>query len=154
MTEEEVLEIIERVSSRFGRFKFGIYDEDDIKQESVILCIDALDRYKPGRPLENFLCVHVRNRLLTLMRDEGGTEGPKSTLSNPIPIYNIDEEKESSMMYEDLTLNNIIIEEMKEEINKRIPLDNRMDFIKMMNGQKVNKFKRTIIMELLEDLFE
>ena len=52
MTEEQVINTV-----------------DDIKQEAFIICIEALNRYEEGRPLENFLSVNLSNRLKTFMRD-------------------------------------------------------------------------------------
>lgn len=70
MTEAEVLEIIDKVSTRFAyKFQFGFYDYEDIKQEASILAIEGLENYKPIFPLENFLCVHVRNRLCNFKRN-------------------------------------------------------------------------------------
>lgn len=70
MTEQEVLETIDKVASRLAyKFTFGYYGYDDIKQEAVIIAMDGLKTYKPNLPLENFLWVHMRNRLVNFKRD-------------------------------------------------------------------------------------
>jgi DNA-directed RNA polymerase specialized sigma24 family protein len=71
MTEKEVLEIINKVASRYAhKFRFGYFEADDIRQEAVIIAMEALERYEEGRPLENFLAVHVKNRLNNFKRDK------------------------------------------------------------------------------------
>jgi DNA-directed RNA polymerase specialized sigma24 family protein len=43
--------------------------DDDIEQEARIIGWKALESYDWARPLENFLRVHVRNRLINFKRD-------------------------------------------------------------------------------------
>lgn len=69
-SQQEILDTIENVVSRLaGKFRFGYFDIDDIKQEGRTFALEALDRYNETLPLENFLFVHVRNRLINLRRD-------------------------------------------------------------------------------------
>ena len=71
MTEEKVLEVIDKIADRYAyKFRFGYFEADDIRQEAKIIAMDALDRYEEGRPLENFLAVHVKNRLNNFKRDK------------------------------------------------------------------------------------
>ena len=71
MTEEQVLKVIDKIADRYAyKFRFGYFEADDIRQEAKIIAMDALDRYEEGRPLENFLAVHVKNRLNNFKRDK------------------------------------------------------------------------------------
>lgn len=71
-TEEEVLAIFNKVIKKLAKkFMFGYRDEEDIHQEALILAIKGLEKYDPGpnnRPLENFLYIHIRNRLCNYKR--------------------------------------------------------------------------------------
>ena len=70
MTDEQVLETMELVINRIApRYTFYGYTVSDIKQESYIICIEALERYDEKRPLENFLSVNLSNRLKNFIRD-------------------------------------------------------------------------------------
>ena len=70
MTEEQVMKTIMLVVNRTAsKYTFYGYDSDDIKQEAFIICMDALNRYDSKRPLENFLAVHLSNRLKNFVRD-------------------------------------------------------------------------------------
>ena len=112
MTEEQVVEIILKVSKRVAhKYTFGAYDEDDIIQEGFLIGMDGLERYDESRPLENFLQVHISNRLYNLRRDEHydtsskeeikKVSDKKRLLLEPININNVKDYNEDSMMYYD-----------------------------------------------------
>lgn len=153
MTEESVFKVIDKVCTKFDKFKFSIYSAEDIRQEAFILCVEALERYTEG-PLENFLSVHVRNRLINLRRNKSDANSDKFLINYPVCIDNVDEECESGMKYHDRAAEKLIGEELMEEINSRVPIERRMDLIKIMHGGKVNKARRMAIIELIGDLFE
>jgi DNA-directed RNA polymerase specialized sigma24 family protein len=70
MTEKEVLKEINLVVNRMAhKYTFYGYEVEDIKQEAFIICMEALPRYDEERPLENFLAVHLSNRLKNFVRD-------------------------------------------------------------------------------------
>jgi DNA-directed RNA polymerase specialized sigma24 family protein len=69
MTEEQVIKLIYTITSHLSvKFRFGYLSQDDIQQECFILAIDGLERYDETMPLENFLRVHIKNRLCNLKR--------------------------------------------------------------------------------------
>ena len=69
-TEDEVVAIIDRVVSKVAvKFKFGYHDLEDMKQQARLFALECLPRYDEKRPLENFIWVHVHNRLFNFKRD-------------------------------------------------------------------------------------
>lgn|SRR3990167_5419685 len=81
MTEQQVLDKIEEIVNLLAyNFKFGYYDIDDIKQEGRIFAIKALEKYNEELPLGNFLYIHVRNRLINLIRDKFHRNDPPCTI--------------------------------------------------------------------------
>lgn len=72
MTEQEVLDIIDRVANGLAyKFKFGYYEADDIKQHARMEAILGLEGYDAEKgKLETFLWTHVRNRLSNLKRNK------------------------------------------------------------------------------------
>jgi len=69
-TEQEVIDTLYRVARRMAyKFRFAYNDPEDIIQEGVVKGIEGLEKYEPGRPLENFLHVHIFNRLFNYKRD-------------------------------------------------------------------------------------
>ena len=115
MTKSEVLEVINRICDRYAyKFKFGYYEPDDIRQEAFIIAVEALERYDESRPLENFLAVHVKNRLNNFKRDRyyrqhkkrknnnlDHLNNNKKFLMDTLNIANIRDEKEKNMYLED-----------------------------------------------------
>jgi len=70
---DDVHEIIERISSRLGRkFKFGYHTFEDMKQQASLFAWEGIESWDEGRPLENFLWIHVRNRLYNFKRNNYG----------------------------------------------------------------------------------
>lgn len=72
-TEDEILDIIDRIASRLGpKFKFGYHTIDDMKQQAAIFAWEGIENWDRERPLENFLWIHVRNRLYNFKRNNYG----------------------------------------------------------------------------------
>jgi len=69
MTKEEVEKTINKVANKLAyKFSFGSFTPEDIKQEAWIFALSGLESYKPTLPLENFLTVHIKNRLCNFKR--------------------------------------------------------------------------------------
>ena len=158
MTEKEVLEIINKVASRYAhKFRFGYFEADDIRQEAVIIAMEALERYEEGRPLENFLAVHVKNRLNNFKRDkyyrqskvDSNTQekhnNSKKFLMEPLDISNIQDENESRMREEIDLIEKISEEEMFNLINENLDIDLRADYLRIMDDVYVPKPRREVI---------
>lgn len=70
MTEAEIINIIDKIADRLSwKFTFGSYGREDIKQEAIRKGLEGLHDYRPDLPLENFLWVHIRNRMCNFKRD-------------------------------------------------------------------------------------
>ena len=177
MTEEEVLKTIDTLATRFAhKFKFGFYDIDDIRQEIYIMGLDALSRYDGRVPLENFLAVHIKNRLKSLKRDKYMREGyictycnnespdcqhcnkrmlknnAKKYLIEPLDIDGISDESEPNMWRDSETTLDVIIQEYVYLIDKYLNMSYRMDYIKMRNGTYVSKQRREEIEAVINNI--
>lgn len=73
------LEGVRHVGEKLAhRLAFGHWDEDDIRQEIYLLCVDARDRFDPAKAhgptfedkVKNFLFIHCKNRIAHLYRDK------------------------------------------------------------------------------------
>lgn len=72
-SNDEVLAIIDDVVKTLApNFAFGYYDADDIAQEGRMWALKAIDegKYDESRPLRNFLCVFLKNRMINIKRDK------------------------------------------------------------------------------------
>lgn len=151
MTKEEVMSVIKLVTDRIApRYTFNGYEVDDIKQESFLICVDALDRYDANRPLENFLSVHLSNRLKNFVRDNyylGDDEEKKKVLSP------------KSLTYEDVpVLLNISDEEKLDAkelsliIDNELPSQYRSTYLKIINNVYVPKKRREEVINIIRNL--
>ena len=156
MTEQQVIETINKVISRYiYKFRFGYYESEDIRQEAFIIAMEALDRYDEERPLENFLAVHVKNRLSNFKRDkffrqEGESNksdwnSPNNTkrfLMEPLNIDSIRDEYEENMKNPDDFVENIANSEIFDLIDGHLNIKYRADYLRMLDGVYVPKPRR------------
>lgn len=87
--QQEVIDTLYRVAHRLkNKFRFSYHTPEDIVQQAVLIGIQGLENYKPDRPLENFLYIHVKNRLCTFKRDNFvRPESDKPCFSCPFKAY-------------------------------------------------------------------
>ena len=155
MTEQQVIDQINVVCNRISpRYTFYGYTIDDIKQESFIICMEALNRYDGIRPLENFLSVNLSNRLKNFVRDNhflSNENTDRQKVYQPAQLeyedYIIDEENKFSISYE-----HIQKEEMVAAIDKYLPANMRMDYLKMINDVYITKQRREEITAMIVDI--
>jgi DNA-directed RNA polymerase specialized sigma24 family protein len=155
MTEQQVIDQINIVIKRIApRYTFYGYTVDDIRQESFIICMEALNRYDQKRPLENFLSVNLSNRLKNFVRDNhftGDGNIDRQKLYQPAQLdYEdgiVDEENKYAISYD-------IIEEqqMVQIIDQHLPADMRMDYLKMMNDVYITKQRKDDILDVINVL--
>ncbi len=153
MTEQEVVDQINIVVNRISaRYTFHGYEVDDIKQEAFIICMDALDRYDQKRPLENFLSVHLSNRLKNFVRDNFYIKGEeeKKKILKPTSLPNDEFVKNDNYPNDDMidakTLQNIIDTKLSSEY--------RADYLKIINDVYVPKKRREEIIAIIKELLD
>lgn len=157
MTESEVTEKICVVVDRIApKYAFYGYSVDDVKQEAFIICIEALNRYDPSRPLENFLSVNLSNRMKTFVRDNyftASTHEDRKKLVQPAQLdfeeAIIDQQEKYSISYDDLNH-----KEMSRAIDSNLPASMRLDYLKMLNDVYVCKQRRSEIMDTIREILE
>tara|TARA_Y100000004_G_scaffold192093_1_gene252037 strand:- start:147 stop:671 length:525 start_codon:yes stop_codon:yes gene_type:complete len=157
MTEQQVIDQIEVVINRIApRYTFYGYTIDDIKQESFIICLEALNRYDGIRPLENFLSVNLSNRLKTFVRDNfftGTSNEDRKKVFQPAQLeYEdkiLDEQNKFGNSYDKMDL-----QDMVKLVDQYIPASIRMDYLKMTNDIYVAKQRREEIIETIKELLK
>jgi len=158
-------------------FAFGIYDEDDIYQEAVILGIECLDRHDPSKSqLKTFLYTHIRNRLINLKRKKLRTRSPciscvnkdicddktsckaftswegKQKLLSPTVLSDRSSiiDKNSS----DSQLDLLIKKELFEIVDKKLPVEYRKDYMLFIDGVSIPKKQRLKLIEILSEILK
>ena len=155
MTEQQVLDQIQKVCDRISpKYTFYGYTVDDIKQESFIICLEALKRYDQKRPLENFLSVNLSNRLKNFVRDNhfiGNDNESRQKVVQPAQLDHensiVDQENKFSNSYDKLQT-----KDMAQKIDKFMPADMRLDYLKMINDVYVTKQRREEILSIINNI--
>ena len=159
MTEEQVISTITRVSTRLAsKYTFPNYEEEDIAQEAFIIGMEAMNRYDEVRPLENFLSIHIKNRLKNFKRDnyyrpdEGKAEqiqqGKKKLLDagsiEDIRFYITTSAQSDSLEQRELV----------EYIDLHLPASLRADLLRFKNDQSLTKTKKANLLNELRVIME
>lgn len=182
LTEEEVMTAMNKAVALLAQtFAFGYYDSDDIRQEAYILGLEALPRYDPGRPLENFLYSHIKNRLINFKRDKYHRTDPpckicaehgrhpngevcakytawkrrnasKQNLMRPLDIQNLSDENEKSIRHSHNIVDEASLLEAKALVDQHLPVELRSIYLRIQAGESIPKAKRAKLEEFLRDL--
>ena len=156
MTEDQVMTSIEKVIKRISpKYTFYGYTLDDIKQESFLICMDALNRYDEKRPLENFLSVNLSNRLKNFVRDNHflAEEEEKAKITQPGQLENdhsiVDNEEKFSIPEYSIDYTDII-----DLLNTEIPASIRMDYLKIVHEVPLPKNRRQEVMDYINYILQ
>lgn len=159
MTPDQ-MQIVERVVNRvYHKYIFGFYEPEDIKQEAFIFAIEAMDRYDGERPLENFLTVHVANRLKNFKRNNyyrlGVTQDnakrynsneSKKKLMEPAELFDFDY-AENEDLFEKMHNKDIMAKLMDA-----MPPIIKSDFQRLANGVKITKTRKANVFSFVKEL--
>ena len=167
MTEEEVLQTIKRVSRRYAKkFTFGYYGEEDIMQEAFMISLEAMEKYDGLRPLENFLAVHIRNRLIVFVRDnyyrkessmtDKGKQinETKRMIMDTMDIDLVDMDRETRLLAFFDPEHEIDVRELVNLIDGEIDVDMREDYLKYLDGGKMSKTRKENLINHIQDIVE
>lgn len=175
------MRIVQKVAHNLAaKFKFGYHGVDDLEQQGVLFGLEALEsgRYDPGRPLENFLSRHIRNRLSNYRRDNYMRLEPpcqccdtfnppafpcqkwrdwsrrnlsKRNVMQPLDMTNLCDESEKNMRSAPGDLHG---GELQDIIDRELPLELRRDYLQMLEGKTVPKLRREKVRQEVAAIME
>lgn len=153
-TEQEVIDTITRVAKRVAnKHRFAYFDGDDIFQEAFIIGMEGLSRYDPSKPLENFMSVHISNRIKNEMRKHLGRPEDKNTartmLMSPLSMDVVRDEEEANMWTRIDFLDDLQVDDIFKLIDLNLPTEYRADFLRMKQGVTIPKPRREKIEEYI-----
>jgi len=153
MTKEEIIERINTVINRIApKYTFKDYEVEDIRQEAFIICMDGLDRYDQSRPLENFLSVHLSNRLKNFIRDNYFVKDDEERKKVMAPKYLTNDDE---IAKEETSIDKSIdMKEAKKLIDKFLPCELRSDYLKIINEVYVPKKRKTVVFAAIREILE
>jgi hypothetical protein len=148
-----------QVSNRLAsKYTFPNYEKDDIIQEAFIIGMEAMNRYDGVRPLENFLSIHIKNRLSNLKRDnyyrpdEGKAKEIQSGKKKLLDAGSIDSIKYLVVNSECST--SLEEREVYEYIDIHLPANMRSDFLRFKNDLPLTKTKKINLINQLKEILE
>lgn len=149
MSEQETLNQIMCVIDRIApRYTFSGYEIDDLKQEAFIICMDGLSRYDQSRPLENFLSVHLSNRLKNFVRDNYFVKNDedKKRVMAPKQLSNDENIAQETMHIADI----MDIKEAAEVIDRFLPHELRADYLKIVSDVYIPKKRKEYVLNYIK----
>lgn len=153
MTQQQTIDQITIVVDRIApRYTFRDYDVEDIKQEAFMICMDALDRYDANRPLENFLSVHLSNRLKNFVRDNYfiRDDEDKKRVMAPKQLPQDDQ-----IIQKEINIDNLLdTQDMKNIIDKFLPVELRSDYLKFLSEAYVPKKRKVYLIEVIKNILK
>lgn len=149
-----ILTVIDRIAPRYV---FSYYELDDIKQESYIICLEALSKYDNSRPFENFISKHLSNRLKTLIRDKysrSNIESEKHEILNRNKKNLMDLKScdgQQTITEEDI-LDKISTEEAIDILMRELPPSMRNNFYRLANGVSIQSAKKAALFDKIKEI--
>ena len=150
---------ITRVSQRLAsKFTFPNYEEDDIVQEAFIIGMEAMNRYDEIRPLENFLSIHIKNRLKNFKRDnyyrpdEGRAQEIQNGKKKLLDASSIDNIK--YLVVNSECSSSLEERELHDYIDTHLPASMRSDFLRFKNDLALTKTKKLNLITELKNILE
>jgi hypothetical protein len=139
------------------RFTFGYYMRADIIQEIWVISLDVMskDIYNGTIPLENFLIMRVKQRLINLRRDKYSRktlkEDSRKTLMNPAPDSVFPDDDFSPNLNAE---GEILCTELESLIDEYLPITYRQDYLRMREGCIIPEHRRQKIRDIIRDILE
>ena len=153
MTKDQVVDQINIVVNRIApKYTFYGYQADDLKQEAFIICMEALPRYDAKRPLENFLSVHLSNRLKNFIRDNHfqANEDEKANVVMPGQLAN----EEYLLDTREEFIEDLDYKQMQKVLDIKLPAHYRADYLKIINDVYVPKKKKEEVLFIIQTILE
>ena len=159
MNETEVVNTILKISKKLAhKYTFASYEAEDIEQEAFLIGITGLSKYDQSRPLENFMYVHINNRLKTFKRDNyyrlehGAAEKiqkSKKDILDPLDIHELYHIATGDTISEDAELSEVL-----ERIDEELPSNMRSDYLKLKNNATLPKSRKAKVISFIQDIIE
>lgn len=159
VSEEKFLAAYHFVIDKIAhKYVFTSFECDDIRQEAFLIAYDGLKSYDNERSLENFLYIHLSNRLKNFKRDnyyryEVGDaqkmQNTKKSILEPIDIHELFHIATGSDIEDEAHLT-----EIHEMIDEKLPANMRSDYLKLKNKGKLTKSRKIKIIKKLQEIID
>lgn len=160
MVTPEELATIEKIADRLShKYVFGFFSEEDIRQEAIIIGLEAVqNRWDRIRPLENFLSIHIGNRLKNFKRnnyfrrdvEESNTKrsitnNNKKSLMEPSELGDVCQREECNFV-KDIQKSEII-----NNLLDKMPQEIKADFYRLANNVAISKNRKNKVIDFVKE---
>jgi DNA-directed RNA polymerase specialized sigma24 family protein len=150
------LKMIQQIAKRLAnKYVFGYFDVADIEQEAIIFGLEAYDRWDETRPLENFISVHMSNRLKNFKRDNYFRLG----LEESSPKRQKSNETKRNLMkpaaihpFSLFTEESIDNQDSIDFLMSQMPPLIKNDFLRMSNGVTITKGRKQAVIDSVKEI--
>lgn len=150
--KQEHLDVVTRVIDTIT-MKFSFHEVDDIRQEAFIIADEIIELWDGIRPLENFLAVSIRRRLISLKRDTYyrplSDSGAKKKAALDLVSYDGDIEWDKIPIEDKISLSDEV-----EFILDNLPPSMRSDFLRLANGVSLSPTRKTSLFNKVREINE
>jgi DNA-directed RNA polymerase specialized sigma24 family protein len=148
--------MIQTIAKRLAsKYVFGYFDVKDIEQEAIIFGLEAYDRWDEIRPLENFISVHMSNRLKNFKRDNFFRLG----LEESSPKRQKSNETKRNLMkpatihpFSLFTEESIDNQDSVDFLLSKMPPLIKNDFLRMSNGVTITKGRKQAVIDSVKEI--
>lgn len=177
--QAEIHQVVIRVARNLAQgSRFGYHTAADMEHEGIVEALEVLARgvYDPARPLENFLHVHLHNRLQNLKRKHffrseppcsccdtfGSPAAPcprwvawqrrnaaKLNLMRPLDVTAVADERERNMATRPCSHDEAATSEALGRLDRELAPDVRADYLRMRAGVSIPKVRRQRVREAI-----
>lgn len=159
LTEQQFLESFQRVVKKIAhKYTFTSYDSEDIEQEAFLIAVRALKDYDSSRSLDNFLYIHLSNRLKNFKRDNyyryevGAAQKIQDSKKGLLEAIDINEL--FHIATKDITPNNAYISELISIVDDLLPANMRADYLKIKNKGKIPKSRKSSVVKKIQEIIK
>lgn len=162
VTNEQIQTIQAVVKRVCHKYVFGYFSVEDIQQEAFIIGYKAVEEIWDGkRPLENFLSIHIPNRLKNFKRDNYyRLDIPDIDSKRNKNNNNKKKLMEATELFEfDLTENNSVLDKLVDSefwstVYNSMPNFVKSDFKRLLNNVSIPSKRRNQVLNFVKDFYE
>jgi len=156
-TEEEILKIIEGIANTLApKYVFPGYEVEDIRQEAFLLGLEGVENYNEKYKLPSFLFTHIGNRLKTFKRDEyyRMEQGSAKDIQNKKRMIKSPHGYSDEYFSIDPPEDEIYYKDIIEKIDRGLPAENRSDFLRLLDGEKISRIRKDNLIDLIKEIVD
>lgn len=163
-TQEQLDTIVMIAKQLAPQFVFPGHVREDMIQVGIMIGLKVLPKYNPTLPLENFMRVHMRRRLINYKRDNycryekvtdpdraaklADTNKMRQNLMSPIDV----DEVAHTITHQSVAHEEVAFKELVQIIQAKLPAKLRADYLRMLDDVSIPGARRIAVQEAVMEI--